>query len=171
MTLQELLALIGENPSYILFYFCIIPFAAILAGILGKGEGHIAPWKFLYSMLVYMICVPGIFAVTLSVYVFLFEKRSIFETDIYMQILPVISMIATLLIIRKNVDLDHIPGFGKLSGLVMVIFAALAIMWFIDRTRIWVISYLPFSYLLLIFVVLLIVIRFGWSRLMSGSKD
>ncbi|GJM33377.1 MAG: hypothetical protein DHS20C18_23780 [Saprospiraceae bacterium] len=171
MTLHELLQLIGENPSYVLFYFCIIPFAALLAGILGKGEGDIAPWKYLYSTLIYLICVPGIFAVTLSVYVFLFEKRSIFETDIFMQILPVLSMIVTLLIIRKNVDLDRIPGFDKLSGLVTIILAALIIMWFIDRTHIWVISYLPIGYLLLIFVVLLVVIRFGWGKLMSGTKD
>jgi hypothetical protein len=64
--------------------------------------------------------------------------------------------------------MDRIPGFDKLSGLVMMICAALAIMWFIDRTRIVVFSYMPFQSVLLIFAGLLLVIRLGWSRLIKG---
>ena len=105
---------------------------------MGKGEGHLTPWKYLYSALVYLVCVPGIFSVTLDVYMFLFEKRSILQTDIYTQILPILSMVITLFIIKRNVNLDAIPGFGKLSGLIMMITATLLIMWGLDRTHFWV---------------------------------
>jgi hypothetical protein len=109
--------------------------------------------------------VPGIFAVTLSVYVFVFERRSIFQTDIYTQILPVLSMIGTLLLIRRNVDLDLIPGFDKITGLIMMITATFALMWVLDKTHIWVVSFLPFWQGILIFIGLLLVIRWGWSRM------
>ncbi len=167
MTLRELFDLVGNNPLYILFYFAIIPFAALLANVLGKGEGNLSPWKYLYSILIYAVCVPGIFAVTLSIYYFLFEKRSILDTDVYIQILPIVSMVLTLLIIRRNADFDYIPGFDKLSGLMMMIAATLGIMWFVDRTRIYAITYLRFEVVLLIFFALLLVIRFGWSRIFA----
>lgn len=163
MTLGELFTRIGDNPAYVLFFFCIIPFAALLAGLLGKGEGHLTPWKQLYAVLVYLTCIPGIFAITLNIYLFAFERRSIFDTDIYTQILPFLSMILTLWIIRQNVDFDHIPGFDKISALITVIAATLVLMWVFERTHIIIFSYMPIGVALLIFVVLLLVIRYGWK--------
>lgn len=167
MTLREFFDLLGDNPAYLIFFFAMLPITALLAGLLGKNEGHLTPWKYLYSALVYLACVPGIFAVALSIYLFLFERRSIFDTDVYTQVLPIFAMILTLFIIRKNVDLDNIPGFGKLSGLVIMIITVLFFMWIIDKTRIFVFSYLPFQYVILIFIGLLIIFRVGWSRLLS----
>ena len=78
-------------------------------------------------------------------------------------------MTATLLIIRKNVDLDWIPGFDRLSGLIAMIFAAMVIMWLVDKTHLVVFSYLRFEYVLVIFLLLFLVIRFSWSRFMGGK--
>jgi len=167
MTLQEFLELCSANPSFIIMYFFTLPIAALLAWWLGKGEAHESPWKFMYSALMFLACIPGIFAITLNVYLFLFEKRSIMEADIYSQILPILSMVATLLIIRKNTRFENIPGFQKLGGLFMVIGAVLIIMWFLEKTRIVVFSYMPFYYVLIILAVLFIVIRFGTKKLFN----
>ena len=169
MTLLEFFKLIGENPSYILTYFGLIPLTALLASIIGAGEGHISPWKYLYSLLIFAVCIPGIFALTLNVYLFLFERRSVLESDVFTQILPVASMVATLLIISRNVAFSAIPGFDKLSGLVTMITATFAFMWILDRTHIYVMSYLPFWQVIAMFFGLFLVIRFGWSRFMSSS--
>ena len=168
MTLREFFELLGDNPILIISYFLLIPFTAILAGILGKGEGHITPWKYLYSILIYLVAVPGIFAITLNIYLFVFERQSVFNMDIYTQLLPVVSMIATLLIIRRNVSLDDIPGVDKLGGLVAVISATLAIMWIVDKTRIIIFSYMKFEYVILIMILLLLTVRFGWRRLIGN---
>ncbi len=171
MTLREFFNLLDDpaNTVFVLSFFLIIPVAALLLGVFARKEGHLAPWKYVYATLIYLICIPGIFAVTLNLYLFLFESKSIMNTNIYTQILPVVSMIATLLIIRNNVDLGWIPGFNKLPGLLMIIASSLAILWFIDRTRIWVISFLRFEYVILMFVLLLLAIRLGWNRLMRSS--
>ncbi len=171
MTFQEFFDLLAENPVYILAFFILIPLTAILAGWMGKGEGHLTPWKQLYSTLIYLICVPGIFAVTLSIYLFVFERRSILLTDIYTQILPVLSMVITLMVIRKNVNLDLIPGFDKISGLITIITATLVLMWLVDRTRVWVISFLPFWQAILIFAALLLVVKWGWGKLFSKATS
>lgn len=168
MTLRDFFDATSAQPIYIVFYFTMIVLVALLTGWLAKDEGEDSPWKYLYSALLYLVCVPGIFAISLQIYLFLFERRSIFDMNILLEVLPVISMIATILIVRKNVNIDRIPGFDKLSGLVMMICAALAIMWFIDRTRIVVFSYMPFQTVLLIFAGLMLVIRLGWSRMIKG---
>ena len=171
MTLKEFFDLLAANPAWIIFYFLLIPFTAWLASVLGKNEGHLSPWCYLYSTLIYLVCIPGIFAITLDVYLFLFERRSIFEMDIYTQVLPILSMVVSLLLIQKNVPLDEIPGFGRLSALVMMIMAVMVLMWIVDKTRIFVFTYLPFQYVFLIFAVLFIIFRFGWGRLIETDSN
>ena len=171
MTLQEFFRLLGENPSYILVFFLFIPLTALLTNFMGKGEGNMPPWTFLYATLIYLVCIPGIFAFTLSIYQFLFDRQSVMQTDVLSQILPVLSMVATLLIIRQNVSFDSIPGFGKLSGLVMMIVATFGFMWFLDRTHIYVFTSLPFWQVVLIFVGLFLVIRWGWSQFISPKTE
>lgn len=167
MTLLELFQLIADKPSLIIGYFLVIPFTALLAGWLGKGEGHLSPWKYLYSVLIYMVSIPGLFAVILNVYLFLFERRPILETDVYSQILPIFAMVGTLLLIRRNVDLDQIPGFDQLTAFLMIVTIVMGIMWILDKTRIIAFTYIPFYYVLLILLSLIIVIRVAWSRMTS----
>jgi hypothetical protein len=167
MTLGDFFNMLSENPSVILFYFISVPLTAFLAYIFGRGDGDISPWKYLYSVLVFLVCIPGIFAITLSIYLFFFERISIMETNMFTQILPVISMIATLALIRKNVCFEDIPGFGKITGLIMVIAAILILMWVFDKTHIIAITFMPFYYVVIIFVVLLVAIRYGTKMMMK----
>jgi hypothetical protein len=171
MTLQELFDLLAQHRLYVACFFLLIPFTAWLTGYIAKGEGHLWPWRYVYATLIYLACIPGIFGLMLSVYFFLFERKSILQTDLLSQVLPVITMVITLVTIRKNVNLDDIPGFEKLSGLIWMIAATLSIMWFIDRTRIYVISYMPFPVAIGIFLALLLLIRLGWARFFGRASE
>jgi hypothetical protein len=165
MTLQEFFNLLAANPTIIIFFFSAVPLTALLACVFSKEEGHLSPWKELYSILLYLASVPGIFAVMLTVYFFLFERRSIMETDVYTQILPVISMFLTIYVIKRHVDLDLIPGFDKLTNLFWMITAILMLLWLVDRTHIIGIIFLPFHIVFLLVVLLLVVVRVGWTRI------
>lgn len=165
MTLQDFFTYLSANRQILLFYAVAIPLSALLTGLFSRGEGHLSPWKYLYSFMIYLVCVPGIFALMLNVYLFLFERQSVWSMNLYTQALPILVMIVTLSIITKFVSLDDIPGFGKMGGLVMMITAVLLIMWFLDKTRIYVFSYMPFSQVVLIIIGLLIVIRFAWRKM------
>lgn len=164
MTLGEFFTLLSANPILLVGYYLVIPVTALLAGILGRHEGEEIPWNYLYSLLVYLAAVPGIFAIVLSVYFWLFESRPILETNIYVQVLPIVSMAVTFWLIRWNVSLEKVPGFGKLAGLLMMIFVVLLLMWMIDRTHIIAFTYLPFYWVILILIALLVLFRLGWSR-------
>ena len=67
MTLGEFFEWTGDHPAILISYFIGIPLIALLAGMFSKGEGHLSPWKYLYSILIYLTSVPGIFAVKLKV--------------------------------------------------------------------------------------------------------
>ena len=166
MTLREFFDYLGEHPFVIAGFFLLIPLIALLAGWMSRGEGHQSPWKYLYAFLVYAVCIPGIFSVTLSMYLFLFERGgSILNTNIMTQVIPVVSMVLTLSIIRRAVVFENIPGFGKLSSLMMTIGAVFALMYLLDRTHIIAFVRVPVQYLVLIVVGLLLVFRFGFREL------
>lgn len=167
MTLQECFNLLSENPILIIFFFCAVPLTAILSGELDRGDGHLSPWKYLYSTLVYLVTIPGLFAVLLTLYLFIFEGRSIMKIDIYTQILPIVSMVLTLWVIRKNVNLEDVPGFDKLSGLMIVILAIMVVFWILDKTRIVAFTHFPFYYIILLFMGLVLVAIYGLRKFKS----
>lgn len=168
MTLRELFDYLSANPSLVVGYFLALPFIALLAGFIGKGEGHLSPWKYLYSGLVFLVCVPGIFAAALAVYLFLFEQGgSIFNVNLLTQVLPIVSMVVTLGIIRRNAPFSYIPGFGKLSDLIVMIVSVFVLMYFVDRLHLIAWVYVPVQWLLIIVVGLLILFRFGLKRMLS----
>lgn len=165
MTINDLFQYALDHPANVLFYFGLIPFAALLAGWMEREEGHLPPWNYLYSTLVYLVAVPAILSVAYTVYKWLFERGSVLDANLMLQVLPIASMLLTFFIVKRQVLIESLPGFSRLSGLVLMISGALAIMWFLDKVRIIVFSYMPIHYLLIIFVVLLVVIRFGWRRM------
>jgi hypothetical protein len=166
MNVGEFMDWLGDRPAMVLGYFTILPFAALLSGVMGRGEGHLSPWKYWYSSLLYLVCIPGILAISLSTYLMIFERRSILQTDLYTQVLPIMSMILTLMLVRRNVSLENIPGFSRISGLLTTIFAVMFIKWLIDKTQIIAFAYIPIQYVLLTVVALLLFVRYGLSNLL-----
>lgn len=169
MTLQDFFNLLGDNPRYVVIYFLMLPIFALLGLLLGKGEGNVSPWREYYSVIVFGVCIPGILAIALSVYLFLFERRSIMQTDILSQVLPIVSMFGTLRLVGMNADVRSLPGFGSISSLVTMIAATFAAMWLIQRTHIFVFSSLPFWQVIVIFGLLFLVMRFALSRILRGG--
>ena len=169
MTLQNIFDSIdkGGNSNYIIAYFIAIPLLTALFSWIGHGEADRSPWKYIYSGLIYLSAVPGIFAATVSVYTFLFLRISFLDVNVLVYFLPIISMLATFVILKKVVNLDEIPGFGKLSGLLMTITAVIFVMFFLDRSHIIVFVRVPVQYLILILVGLFILFRFGLKKVFS----
>ena len=165
MTLRDIFQAVSENPTWLVVYFLLLPVLAYLIGEFATGSKDIKFWGYVYSVLSYLVCVPGIFAVMLNVYLFLFERQSVWEMNLITQVLPILSMIFSLMLIKRKIPFDLIPGFGKISGFLTLIAATMGIMWFIDRTHIYAVTFIPFQYIAIGFFVLLIVIRFAWSKI------
>jgi hypothetical protein len=165
MTLGEFFNECSAHPSNLLLFFALLPIAALLALVFGKNEGHLSPWKELYSVLVYLACIPGIFAVTLSIYMFFFERGSIMNANLFTQILPILTMMVTLWLIRRNVDFDQVPGFDKIGSLIFFLTILIILLWVLEKTNIYVFTYMPFYQFGLLFAGLVILLRFGVKRI------
>ena len=166
MTLRDVFNAVSGQPALLFLLLLAPPTGAFLVNLWsGETAEKIVRWKYVYAVLVYLACIPGIFAVTLNVYLFLFERQSIWDMNLAVQVLPILTMVVTLLLIRRKIPFDYIPGFGKLSSFLTLIAAVMGILWFIDRTRIYAITYVPFTYIVIGFVALLLIIRFAWSRI------
>ncbi|GAB3699348.1 hypothetical protein GCM10027592_25330 [Spirosoma flavus] len=166
MTLRDVFEAISSQPALLFVLLMAVPTSAFLVNLWsGETAEEIWKWRYVYATLVYLACIPGVFAVTLNIYLFLFERQSVWEMNLGLQVLPILTMAGTLLLIRRKMPFRYIPGFGKLSGFLTLIAAVMGILWFIDRTRIYAITYVPFTYILVGFVALLLIIRFAWSRI------
>ena len=155
----------GANPFYPIFYFLILPIAALLGNIMAKGEGHLSPWCIFYSFLIYLSVIPGIFAILLNVYHIFFEKRSIYNMNMMIEVLPIASMVLSLFLIKKNVDYKDIPGFGKMTGFLGTIGGLMLVFFVLDKMRLLVFSYLPIHWLIIALVGLFLLIRIGTKKL------
>ncbi|GAB2774817.1 hypothetical protein GCM10027275_17320 [Rhabdobacter roseus] len=165
MTLRELFQYTSTSPWPILLLFILFPLLAWALGEAAHGSREVVKWGYVYAVLVYAVCIPGIFAVTLNLYLFLFERQSVWEANLLLQLVPVVSMVLTLLLIKRKIPFRLIPGFGKLSGFLTLIAALMGVMWFVDKVHFYAFTYVPFVYLLVGFVGALLLIRFAWSRL------
>lgn len=165
MTLRDIFQSASDNPTWLVVFFLLMPILAFLVGEIATGSKDVKFWSYVYAGLVYLVCIPGVFAVMLNVYLFLFERQSVWTMNLVTQVLPILSMIITLMLIKRKIPFDLIPGFGKISGFLTLIAATMGIMWFIDRTHIYAITFIPFQYIAIGFLVLLVVIRFSWSKI------
>lgn len=166
MTLRSLFDSASTNPNWLIYFFLSIPAICFILKVLFKNPAEAFKIKWLFTGLCFLAVIPGIFALTLNIYTFLFERQSIWDMNLVLQILPVVSMIISLMLIKNTLPFDYIPGFEKLIGLSTIIFIIMGIMWFIDRTHIYAFSMIPFSYIIIGFIVLILFVRFGISRML-----
>jgi hypothetical protein len=139
MTTRELIRLADQHPIALAATFVVPPIAAwVLGHIHAKAQGGFAPWKYFYSVLVYVACVPGMFACVLTAYTLFISHENLLDVNPLVYFLPIVSMITTLMFIRKNVSFDEVPGFERLSGLMVMVGCSFAVALAIQKTNIWI---------------------------------
>ncbi len=111
----------------------------ILGLIHGPNKGAASPWRYFYSVLVYLACVPGILSAVLTGYLIFFTRENLLDVNLLVHVAPLVSMIVSLMLISKNVSLEDIPGFDRLSGLMTMIAVTCVIVLGIYKTRLWVV--------------------------------
>jgi hypothetical protein len=138
VTTRDLIQLASQHGLVLVAAFVVPTLLAWLAGRMHeRGRGGTAPWKYVYAGLVYVACVPGMFASVITAYTLFFRRENLLDANLLVYFLPIVSMIATLIFIRKNVSFDEVPGFDRLSGLMVMVGCSFAIALAIQKTNIW----------------------------------
>jgi len=140
MTLRELIDLAGSRPLVLGGALVVAPLVAFFTGLLhARGKGGLSPWRYLYAVLVYLACIPGCLAAVLTAYALFFTGQNLLDVNVLVYLLPLAGMGLTLLIVRRQAEFDDIPGFDRLSGLMVMLAMTFVIVLAVARTRIWLV--------------------------------
>ena len=138
MTIRELSMTLGEHPIPLIVLFAALPIATWIVGLLhGRGRGELRPWRYIYSLLIYSVVFPGMLVSTIIAYTLFFTGENLLDLDLLVHGLPLVAMVATLVLMSRQVKFEAVPGFDRLTGFMIItsvsFFGALAI----QKTRIW----------------------------------
>lgn len=164
MTIQDIINWIDSHPWMVFGYLLFLIIAALLI-VSNINDKKVSQMKYMMSAIVFGVTIPGILALLLSAYSLLMLRSSLLSVSILVYFLPIVAMVVTLTILNKKVHLKQIPGFDRLSGLMVLIAVTFFIMFALQRTYFGVIFMGSIFQLLLVFVVLFLVLKFAWGRL------
>lgn len=141
MTTREFIDWMAALPTWAIAAAFVVPpaLAFALRFVHGRDNGKDAPWRYLYALLVYWSCLPGVLAAVVVGYMLFFRNEDLLDLNVLLYILPPVSMAVTLALIRKNVSFDDVPGFDRLSGLIAVIAVTFVLVLAVHKTRLWLV--------------------------------
>lgn len=166
MSINDLLRALGKYKYFILIYFAAIPLFAYLAGLIDKRQKAMDSF---YSILIYMSAIPGMVSATLIFYTMFIVKKNLLNVNLFIYFLPVVSMALVFFIISKKVKFDDLPGFGRLSGLMLMIALTSIVTLFLYRLRFFIGFFASIETLLIAGVVIFVLFKVSFARI-SGKK-
>lgn len=170
VSILELFGYFEEHPWYLIGYTIGLPFVAVLLRLLhGSLRAQLSPWKYLYTVVIYLSCIPGIFVFFSALYLAVFRRENLLALDIVVYALPVLSMIFTLIIVKRTIDFDDIPGFQRISGLFALTVATFALLFVLDRLRILIFFRASIVWFLVLGIAIFVALKVG-GRLLFGRR-
>ena len=172
VTARDLIELVGRHPVILSGLFVVLPVAVVLLGALhGPGGGGRAPWRHVYAVIVYLACVPGVGAAVLTAYTLFFTRENLLDKNLLVYVVPIASMALTLLLIRKRVPFDLIPGFHRIWGLMTLIAVTFVILLVIHKTFIGIFFAAPLAALVALGAFLFALLKWGSAALLGDKSD
>lgn len=140
MTIEDLINRIGilDTRIILLLFFLPVGIAWVSGRLHGPYNGWRSPWKYIYAVLVYLVCIPGIFSAVITAYALFIVRQNLMQVNFVVYFIPIISMAATLMVIDKNVPWNQVPGFDRLYALMILIAVSFMMALVILKTRIWI---------------------------------
>src|SRR6185312_16756626 len=115
--------------------------------------------------------IPGLLACVLTGYQLFFQRADLLNVNIAVYFLPIFSMIVTLIFIHKTVNFENVPGFDRISGLMVMIGCSFVIALIIDKTRILLLFHGPIVMLLAFAAGVFAMIKWGTYMLFRRRDE
>ena len=162
MTTRELLTLAGQSPALIAFGLLVPMLLTLLLGWLHpRGGGERAPFKYGYSLAVYGACAFGVLALMLDAYTLLFTRENLLDMSPALTLAPPVAMLVTLGLVSRRVPFHALPGFGRLSGLLLMLTATFASVFLLSKLNIVVLLHGSVWTLLLVGLAIFAALKLG----------
>lgn len=165
MSVQDIIDQYSQYPYHIMTYFAVIIGLAIIGYLFVNSQNFKGFVKYAYGALIYAVSVPALLAFVLTLYSLFFLRANLLNVDFLSHFLPIIVGIVTLVIINKTIPISRIPGFDRLSSLFMVIMIAFVMTYVFQKMFFGVFFVGSFTQLIAVFVVMLVVLRVAWQKI------
>lgn len=163
MTLLELSALMDLHPLPVLTYFTGLPALAWSVTYYRGGKPlQQSPLRWLYSVILYGVCVPGIIAAV--VLADGLAHGELMQVSLYSGLLPLLSMLLILALFRQLHSPEAIPGFRRLTGFIWLLILTAIALYLLMRTRIWIIFGGGIGTLLILMTLLFLALKWAFDR-------
>ena len=104
-------------------------------------------------------------------YSILFIRQNLLQVNALIYFLPLVSMAITLALVGRKVSFEELPGFDRLSGLVVLIAATFVVILALERTRIWLLFGGSMGTLLVAAALIYSVLKWAASRICGGRNE
>lgn len=168
MTIDDLLRAAGRYPWHVLAVFVAPPLLALVTGGIHRtrARGAAAPYRHVYGALIYAVTIPGMLAAVLTGYGLFFLRADLRTVPILLYFLPIASMLATWALVRSRVDLDRVPGFERLSALMLAVALCFALAFAVNRLFFGVLFFGSWQGLLVAAGVFFVLLRTAFRRVL-----
>jgi hypothetical protein len=172
MTIRELIDAAGAHPLAVAGLALAPPVVAFVVRLMHPARaGGTAPWRYLYAVLVYVVCVPGVGAAVLTAYTLFFTHENLLDKNVLVYLLPIVSMGVTLAIIAKAASFDDLPGFDRLSGLMTLVAVTFLILLVVHKTFVGIFFGASITMLFVIGAFLFALLKWGAAAAFRGSGE
>jgi hypothetical protein len=172
MTIEQLIAGLGEHPFVLILLLLAVPVAAW--GLVlwhGAGRGDLRPWRYLHSALLHLAVFPGVLALLLVGYQLFIRGGDLLSVNLLVYFLPPVTMGLTMAGIRRATDFEHLPGFGRLRGFMVTVAVAFALALLVMKTGIRLFFFARIWTFLVFVAILYALLRWGLRAMVRSRRS
>jgi len=166
MSIQSIIEFLGNHQIAVLIYFISVTLISFVAVKMVNKE-NFGILKYLFCALVYAVTIPGVLAIFLTLYALLFLRANFLNLDLLVFILPIVVMGISLFFLNKKIHMKQVPGFDKLSSLIIIIAITFGLIFLIQKMFIGIIFFSGFMPIVVLFVIIFVVLKMAWNKLSS----
>lgn len=166
MTIQDLIDQLGHYSVFIALYFAIPPLLVWSLGFVAYDrEGRIMVFDYAYSVLIYLVSIPGVISAVLIGYSLFLVRQNLLDVNFLIYFVPVISMGLSFFLIGRRVSFDRLPGFGRLSGLMMMIGLSFLVVLALFKLRLIIGFFASMESLVVIGIAVFVMFKYASAKL------
>ncbi len=166
-SLVELIQRAAPWRTQIALFFVGLPIATFLIGLLLRRASRTACGRFL-TVPIHLAVLPGVCMSLMTAYLLFFARSNLLaDYDALLFFGPIFCMPAVLFAAGKVLPFDEIPGFDRLSGLMLTAAAAFLTLLILSRFAFRIYFFGSFWILAAVFLGLFLMFKIGAAKIMG----
>jgi len=167
MSVKELLDWMSLHSPFVIIYLTILPLLSSALSYFANSIKMKKSVRRLISILLHLSVIPGMFSSALVFYTLFIVKGNLLAVNALLYFAPIISMFVLIVLIKRKLSLNVLPGFNRLSGMMLMMFISCFIVLLLYRFRLVIGFFGSFGQLLIAAVILYLIFKLALYKMRS----